>query len=826
VLFLTVSACIFQVNALAQKTVVFGKVLESNTGAPVSFATVYFKGTNIGTVADGLGNFIIETGERHDSLVFSSIGYADTILKIRSFEKQEVRVLLVVKEHVMNEVVIRAGENPAYEILRRAIANKKYNRTNRYETYSYRSYNKVEFDLNNYTDKIKKSLLFRPFPMIWDYQDTLASGQKYLPFLFKENIRDHFYRQRPETYKEYIVGSRKAQFFRGPKIEKFIEELYLNPDLYENFVVILNKSFPSPINDDYKRFYRFLLSDTLHTVDGVRCHHLRFYPKGANDVAFVGEIFLADSSYAIKRVDLNFSIEANINFVRSFWIRMNYLQWESSYWFPSDVTVLADFTVVENSPELTGFFGRRFSSYKNIVVNKPIEDTVFYPAERVIDLDSLGERDAVFFESERGEELTQTEQRIFEMTDSIKAHPRFKLYKSTFNAIGMGWVGYRNFEFGNLPSLISYNDIEGLRLKAGFRTANTSMHRLRTNIYLAYGLKDRSFKYAGELGFVLSRQDNKRSMIGLSALSDVDQIGRSSFSLPVDHFLNYFLQFAPFDTRTMLQNQSAFVERQWFSGFVTRLSLFQSRVLPFGRPYFTSISESGVERQDIQSFSIGGFQLGGRFAYGEKYLRPKYNDPQAKFFMLRYPAVAFEYSYASKGLLSSNFDYARLNIRVEHQLKLNRWGYLSYLIDGSMVFGTVPYVFLSIPSGNQALIADKASFNMMNAIEFASDKSISVHLEHHFDGLFFNRIPVVRNWKLREFLLFRSFMGRLSPKNNERYWAFPDRLNVIQQPYYEVGFGIENILKLGRVDFSWRLNYLENPNTYRFLPKPSFQFRF
>jgi hypothetical protein len=74
VLFLTVSACIFQVNALAQKTVVFGKVLESNTGAPVSFATVYFKGTTIGTVADGLGNFIIETGERHDSLVFSSIG--------------------------------------------------------------------------------------------------------------------------------------------------------------------------------------------------------------------------------------------------------------------------------------------------------------------------------------------------------------------------------------------------------------------------------------------------------------------------------------------------------------------------------------------------------------------------------------------------------------------------------------------------------------------------------------------------------------------------------------------------------------------------------
>jgi hypothetical protein len=69
-------------------------------------------------------------------------------------------------------------------------------------------------------------------------------------------------------------------------------------------------------------------------------------------------------------------------------------------------------------------------------------------------------------------------------------------------------------------------------------------------------------------------------------------------------------------------------------------------------------------------------------------------------------------------------------------------------------------------------------------------------------------------------------MGSLSDENNQKHWTFPERLNPIGKPYYEVGFGLENILKISRIDFTWRLNYLQNPNTYDFLPKPSFYFKF
>ncbi|HMT29260.1 MAG TPA: carboxypeptidase-like regulatory domain-containing protein, partial [Bacteroidia bacterium] len=119
-----------------------------------------------------------------------------------------------------------------------------------------------------------------------------------------------------------------------------------------------------------------------------------------------------------------------------------------------------------------------------------------------------------------------------------------------------------------------------------------------------------------------------------------------------------------------------------------------------------------------------------------------------------------------------------------------------------------------------------ASFNGMNYLEFASDEYASIHLEHHFEGFFLNKIPFNRILKLREFVFAKAFLGRLSDKNNEAQWTFPDRLFAIQEPYYEVGFGIENILKISRIDFTWRLNYLDHPHVYSFLPKPSFQFRF
>jgi len=812
-------------KAEAQKTLVFGRVVESNTGAPIAFATIAFKGTLVGTSSDELGNFTLETAELYNQLSISAIGYNDTVFEIKIKERQELRIGLFSTEYQLGEVIIKAGENPAFEILRKVIANKTVNDPQKYDAYEYRSYNKAQFDLNNFSDKIKKNPLFRPFPFIWEFQDSMSNGVRYLPFLFKENIRDHYYRKKPEAYKEYIIGARTAQFFKGPKIEKFIEELYLNPDVYQNFIVILTKSFPSPVNDDYKRFYKLVLEDSLRFIDGLRCHHIRFYPKGASDVAFTGEMFIHDSTFAIKRMDLNFSISANVNFVRSFWIRLDYDWLNRQHWFINEITVLADFTVVENSPELTGFFGRRFSQYKNVVINQTRSDSIYDPVDQIIETDSAALRDEKFFQEERGDTLTVEEQNIFHLVDTIQENWKFKLLKNTFTTAGTGWAPLKGFDIGNIFTFVSYNNIEGLRLKAGFRTSKFSNLQLQPRGYLAYGTKDEKWKFLGELNWVFNKSAGKHNLIGASWQEDADQLGRSYYAIPLDHFLTYFLQVAPFDTRTFVKNKMFYLERQWFFGFVTRLTVFNQKTAPFGDYSFIALKDGNFSTK-VSQFSLSGFRFNSRFAFGEKEVHAKFYDSESRFFMLKYPAVSFDYSYSTKGFMESQFNYQRVGIRVEHQQKLNRWGYFSYLVEAGKIWGTVPYTFLGIPFGNQAVLADRASFNMMNYLEFASDEYVAIHLEHHFEGLFLNRIPGIRMFKLRELLLAKVFAGKLSDKNNEKYWAFPERLYAIEEPYVEVGFGIENILKLGRIDFTWRLNYLNHADTYNFLPKPSFQFRF
>ncbi|MGB0918674.1 MAG: hypothetical protein ACPGU4_13855, partial [Flavobacteriales bacterium] len=62
--------------------------------------------------------------------------------------------------------------------------------------------------------------------------------------------------------------------------------------------------------------------------------------------------------------------------------------------------------------------------------------------------------------------------------------------------------------------------------------------------------------------------------------------------------------------------------------------------------------------------------------------------------------------------------------------------------------------------------------------------------------------------------------------NNNGKYLFADGMESMQTPYAEVGFGIENILKISRIDFTWRVTQLDNSKTLGFIVKPSFYFRF
>lgn len=814
----------FSQHGLSQKTMVYGRVIESGSSGPVSFATIHFDGTQTGTYTDDLGNYYLETEEAVQHIVVSAIGYRDTTIQIRPGLKQSIRIELSLANYVLDEVVVLAGENPAFEILRNTIRSKPRLDPQYLDSYTFRSYNKTQFDLNNFSDKIKKNFLFRPFPFIWEYQDSMQNGVRYLPFLFKENTRDHYYRKKPATYREYITGRQTAQFFRGPKIEEFIEELSFQPNVYDNFIPILNKQFPSPVNDHFERYYRYLLDDTLRVINGFNCHHIHFFPDGKNDVAFVGDMYIDQQTYAVVQMNVNFSIDANINFVRSFSVKLDYQPVQETAWFPSKVVILADFTVVENAPELTGFFGRRYSAYTHFTVNEYISDSLFSGVEEVVEQFNINSSSEPYWKEARTMELSEEEQEIFTLVDTIQDNWKFKVFKTTFTALASGFIPTGPFEIGNIMTFVSTNNVEGVRFKFGIRSPEDSPFALQPSGYLAYGIKDRRWKYLGQLNWVFQRGQYDRTLLGVQTKRDQQQLGLSEYALPLDHILTSLIQFAPLHTRTFVESTSAYIERQWFTGLATRLGIEQQIVQPFGAYSFYTINQTDLT--PIPRFRLGGLSFSGRFAKDDPFVQATYNHPGKRYFMNDLPVISWNLTYSTKGFLQSDFHRTSVAIRAEHDQKMNRWGYLSYSIEFGKIWGQAPYPFLYTPTGNQTLFAERTAFNMMNFMEFAADEYFACHLEHHFDGLFFNQFAFNKWTKLREFLFAKIYWGQLSEQNNAKKWTFPESIQPLTDPYLEVGFGIENILKISRIDFSWRLNYLHHEDVYSFLPKPSFQLRF
>jgi hypothetical protein len=121
---------------------------------------------------------------------------------------------------------------------------------------------------------------------------------------------------------------------------------------------------------------------------------------------------------------------------------------------------------------------------------------------------------------------------------------------------------------------------------------------------------------------------------------------------------------------------------------------------------------------------------------------------------------------------------------------------------------------------------------MMNFFEFVGDKSIEGIFLHHFDGLFFNRIPLLKKLKWREVAGFNFILSSYD-KTNMTYneTTNPDGLlpetyivdpvtkieyplttfktMTWDKPYMEVSYGIENIFKVFRLQIHHRLSYLD-----------------
>ncbi len=807
---------IFNTIASFSQTKVTGTVYREEDGSTIPFANVYFTGTGIGTTTDIDGKFEITTKSKFDSLTVSVIGYKKNTQKIKVGVSQEINFVMQPDNARLAEVVIKAGENPAFAILRKVIKNREYNDPDYANTYFYESYNKIQFDLNNIPERFKKSVFLKPYNFVWRYLDSTDDGREYLPIVLAETFSEVYFRKNPKAKREYIIGNRISGI-NNEGISELLNDQGLNPNIYEDFVIIFNKSFPGILNSNLNRYYRYYLEDTLLKKNGNEYYRISFLPKVSGDIAFSGEMLIDRQSYGVAEIDLQFSEDANINFVRFFKIYRRFEKFENERWFNTESRVFADFTLFDNAKKMIGFFGRKSTIYQNIKVNINIPDEKFEPVDNIIMNESALNRDEIFWEKIRPLPLNNQELGIYKMIDTLDNTQKFKNIKNAFFMFSSGYFRYKGFDFGDLYSMYSRNDVEGHRIKFALRTNRNLTPRLRAQTYFAYGLNDERFKFFLNAIYFTKSHVRPRHNVGVYFKRDIEQISLSNNALPIDNIGSWLFRTAPFNRLTFVNDVRLFYEHNWFMGFVTRMGVGHRIITPQGEFNFEKLNPDGT-LQRVDNVNIAELRFNSRFAFREKTISGDFNR---RVFTSKYPSLATEVLVGVPNILKSEFNYQKITAKIDHRLRINPYGYIDYSLEGGKIFGNVPYTLLEVHRGNQTLINDEIAFNMMNFFEFISDQYFSAMVEYHTRGYILNRIPLIKKLKLREFFVGKALYGGLSDLNNQRPYIFPQGSQVLSVPYYEAGFGLENIFKICRIDFLWRLSYLDQPNVQRFAIKGS-----
>ncbi|MEX1188284.1 MAG: DUF5686 family protein [Bacteroidia bacterium] len=806
-------------SLFAQLTKVRGTVYDDKSGETMPFVNILFKGTSIGTTTDINGEFELEAQRAIDTVLISFVGYKTKRLFIKSYKSNQLEIRLEPSNVQLREVVIRPGENPAHRIMREVVAHKRENNPERVETYEYNVYNKIQFDLNNYKEKFTDKKLFKPFNFIFDYADTTEDGKPYLPVAFTETYAHVRHTSSPPRKQETILAS-QISGIKNASISQFMGDMYQNVNIYNDFLLIFNKSFISPITDNFLRYYKYYLIDSVY-IDNERCYKLLFVPKRKQDLTFTGNLFIHDSTWAVKQVSISFNDNANVNFIKQFDVFQEYEHVNGEQWMLKREKSTGDFAPFEKNNGM-GVFGRKTTYYENFIINKPIPDSVFQTGRDIIVTDSATSRKGEYWAGIRTDTLSQREKNIYTMVDSLKQVPRLINTRYFVQMLATGYLHSKWLEIGKYYTFCSWNDIEGVRLKFGGVTSNDFSKRLELRGWLAYGLDDQRFKVRSGLRWFVDKDKTNRRLLTLSYQSDLEQLSLSGNSLTLDNILTSLLRRTALTNVTNVEDIKAQLEYEWFPGLMNKITVFNRKLSPLGSFNFKRPnSDGGITLINQVITTEVGLQT--RFAWGEKFIAGEFDRTSVG---TKYPVVQIDLGVGIPNILGSQYDYIKARVRINDRFRINPLGYTDYVIDVGKIWGTAPYLFLELHQGSQTYALDPLAFNMMNIFEFASDRYAYLFVDHHFEGFFLNKVPLLRKLKWREVITLKSVIGDMRPENINEL-IYPGGLDPqIHRPYLESGVAIENIFKIVRVDALWRMTHHDRPDTQRFGIRISLSFRF
>ena len=815
-----------------------GVVVEESTGDTIPFPSVQYKKEKIATSGNAYGRFSIKrlNGEK---LTFSAVGYQELTILIGPNTPSEMKITLKTDTKQLKGVTVKTKRskysrknNPAVELMKRVIAAKKRTDLANHDYYQFNKYQKITFAINDIKPtELENEKLKKKKWLINQIETCPYNNKLILPLSVDETVTRNIYRKAPKTEKSIIMGQSSSGvndlIETGDILNNVLKDVFTDVDLYDDQIRLLQYPFTSPIGKDAISFYRFYIVDTVY-VDRDKCFHLQFLPNNQQDFGFRGEIWiLADSTLHVKRCNLTLPKKSDVNFVDNLQIIQEYTRLPEGDWALTTDDMFVEMSIAKFLTKAIVIRTTRMSDY----AFDELPDKLFKGKTKVLHESNAMMRDEAFWDKYRSVELTKSESSMDAFINNLSQQKAFKYIIFGVRAFIENFVetGSQNHpskvDIGPINTMISSNFIDGVRTRISAQTtANLNPHWFLSGYY-ARGWDSRKNYYKGELTYsfnkkeYLPREFPKRTLT-LTSTYDVCS--------PSDKFMhtdkdNVFtaLKWTKVEKMMFYNRQQLSFEREEEWGFRTTISLKTEENEACGDLFFKPLSMVGMEDAMIGQgkFRTTEARIELRYAPGETFINTKQRRLPVN---LDAPVFTLSHTTGIKGFLGGDYDYNFTEASIYKRLWLNSWGKIDILAKGGIQWNKVPFPLLIMPAANLSYIISDETFNLINNMEFLNDRYASLDISWDLNGKIFNRIPLLKKLKWREWLGIKCLWGTLTDKNNPTLAAnagdgmlmeFPEGSYIMdsKRPYIELIAGIHNIFKIIHIQYVHRLNYNHLP---------------
>ncbi len=807
-----------------------GVVRDSMTNQLIPYASLSAMEMKLGTVADSNGIFEINVPDTMITFKVSSQGYAPCFLKINKNRVNLYAVYLSPEAEMLKEIVVKKNKyskknNPAVDMMERIRRTAVANDPRRNAYYSYNKYQRVTLALNNVGSPDDSNALLKRFPFLWEHIDTSdVSGNPILNISLKETSSNVYFRRQGNIEREIVTGQSSTgidEIADQESMQEFVDDVLREIDLYDRDINLLQNRFVSPLSPLAADFYKFFITDSTLLSSGQKQYTLSFYPHNKSSFGFIGQMIVepSDSSMFISAVNMRVSSEINLNFIENLALHQEFVRATDG----SRIKVRDDLTLeIKLFAGMQGLYARRNVAYAHHSFLSPNNETeIFGSMARRRMTNNAESQNNEFWQQARLVEMSEAESKIGVMMEQLRSIPVYRYFEKGVKILFSGYVPTGNpssFDIGPVNTLISYNDLEGLRSRLGGMTmAGLSRHWF-ARFYAAYGISDHKWKYLVEAEYSFNKKKiHPREFpihsIALKSQYDLYRLGESYMFTNPDNFV---LSLKRGDNQLIAYEQ--------------RNSLNYTLELENNFSFKTSIVNSRIEESRLLKFELSGdspldyfngnwIDLELRYAPGEKFYQARsYRIP----INLDAPVFVLSHRWGPKAF-GSKWAVNRTELSFQKRFWLSAWGYIDFIAKGGHIWSrNTPYTHLFTPNANMSYVIQPESFALINPMEFVTDDYCSLDFTYWANGALLNYIPWVKKLKLREVFSARTFWGKLSARNNPRLnegmLAFPENpwgdgsdgiatANISKVPYVEISAGFDNIFKCLRVDYVWRITH-------------------